>query len=280
MSTITKAKQEFDSMTKSERQVASYFFGHLNDFAFFTLDHIASDINISTTSVIRFCRRLGFSGFKNFQETLRHEMSYHPTLPVKFQLTLEESVGDGILAQTIQQGIYCIEKTFSDLPAELLSAVVDDLLAAKRVFVFGMKESYAITHYAWTRLLTARDDAYILGAYNGCIESVHSLTPDDICLVFLFHRYTRETIHILSLLKKWNIPVFLITSSPYDGLAPFAQRIIPCQVDAHGIKNTSLAPVCLMDYLCNAMLLRSGDKGMLRMQEMENWVQTSETLGS
>lgn len=267
-------------MTKSERQVASYFFGHLNDFAFFTLDHIASDINISTTSVIRFCRRLGFSGFKNFQETLRHEMSYHPTLPVKFQLTLEESVGDGILAQTIQQGIYCIEKTFSDLPAELLSAVVDDLLAAKRVFVFGMKESYAITHYAWTRLLTARDDAYILGAYNGCIESVHSLTPDDICLVFLFHRYTRETIHILSLLKKWNIPVFLITSSPYDGLAPFAQRIIPCQVDAHGIKNTSLAPVCLMDYLCNAMLLRSGDKGMLRMQEMENWVQTSETLGS
>ena len=35
-----------------------------------------------------------------------------------------------------------------------------------------------------------------------------------------------------------------------------------------------------MDYLCNAMLLRSGDKGMLRMQEMENWVQTSETLGS
>ena len=280
MNTISRAQQKFDSMTKSERQVASYFFAHLNDFAFFTLDRIASDINVSTTSVIRFCRCLGFSGFKSFQEALRGEMKYQPSLPVKFQLTLEESVGNGVLAQTLQQGIRCIEKTFSDLPVDLLPTVVDELLAAKRLFVFGMKESYAIAHYAWTRFLTARDNAYILGAYNGCVESIHSLTPNDVCLVFLFHRYTKETLHILSLLKKRNIPVFLVTSPPYDSLLPFATRIIPCQVDAHGIKNTSLAPVCLMDYFCNEMVLRSGDNGMLLMQEMENWIQSSETLGS
>ena len=41
MNIIEKVQQDFDSMTTSERQVASYFFSHLNDFAFFTLDHIA-----------------------------------------------------------------------------------------------------------------------------------------------------------------------------------------------------------------------------------------------
>lgn len=278
MNIIEKVRQDFDSMTKSERQVASYFFSHLNDFAFFTLDHIASDIDISTTSVIRFCRRLGFSGYKNFQNALRSEMKYQSPLPAKLQLTLEESVDNGLLAQTIQQGIRCIQKTFSEISPELLTDTVNSLLSAKRVFVYGMKESYAVTHYAWTRFMTVRDNAYILDAYNGCVEAIHSLTAEDICVVFLFHRYTKETLRILELLKSRNIPVLLITSPPYDSLVSYAKKIIPCYVDAHGIKNTSLAPVCLMDYLCNALVLSSGDSGMLRMQEMERWFQLNESL--
>lgn len=280
MKIIDKVQQEMDLMTKSERVVATHFLNHLNDFALFTLDHIAGDISISTTSVIRFCRRLGFSGFKSFQEALRDEMKHQPTLPAKFHLTAEESLGNGLLAKTIQMGIQCIEKTFSELSPSLLANMVDELIKARRVYVFGMKESYAITHYAWTRLVTARDDAHILEAYNGCVEAIHSLTKEDVCLVFLFHRYTKETVRILSLLKEFGIPVILVTSAPYKKLIPYAKLILLCHVDAHGIKNTSLAPVCLMDYVCNAMILQTGEKGLHRMQELESWIQSSDTLGS
>lgn len=280
MNMVDQIKTECDSMTKSERQVATYFLGHLNDFAFHTLDQVASAIGISTTSVIRFCRRLGFSGYKSFQDELRREIAYQPTLPAKYQRVVDESLSDGLLAQTIQQGVLCIEKTFSEMPSSTLAQAVQSIVDAKHVFTFGTKESCALAHYAYTRLLAVRSDAYLLGAYNGCIESIHSLTKEDVCIVFLFHRYSKETLYILPMLKKRGANIILITSKPYDQLIPYANILLPCYVDAHGIKNTSLAPVCLMDYLCNAIAVQAGDKTLERLQQLEELMQTGSILGS
>ena len=68
MNVVEQIRLELESMTKSERQVASYYLGHLNDFTFHTLDQVAASAGTSTTSVIRFCRRLGYSGYKALQE--------------------------------------------------------------------------------------------------------------------------------------------------------------------------------------------------------------------
>lgn len=280
MNITEKIKQEFEAMTKSERQVASYFLGHLNDFTFFTLDHLADEIGISTTSVIRFCRRVGFPGFKAFQEALRDEVKYQPSLPVKLQRTLKESVENDLLAQSLQQEIRCLEATFSEMPIQCLNDAVRLIVEARRIFTFGLKESYALAHYAYTRLITVRDNVYMLGAYNNCIEAILSLTPEDVCIIFLFHRYTKETLQLLPMLKARGIPILLVTSPPYDSLLPYASILLPCHVDAHGVKNTSIAPICLMDYFCNAVAVQKGEDALVRMNELENLIQTSEILGS
>ena len=61
----------FSDMSKSEQAVASYFLDHVQDFTLNTLDSVADSIGVSTTSVIRFCRRVGFAGYKDFQNHLR-----------------------------------------------------------------------------------------------------------------------------------------------------------------------------------------------------------------
>ena len=280
MNIVEQIKEELDSMTKSERQVATYFLGHLNDFAFHTLDQVAGAAGVSTTSVIRFCRRVGYSGYKGFQDNLRGEIAYQPTLPTKYQRVVNESLSDGLLAQTMQQGILCVERTFAELPGAVLARAVQTIMEARRVFTFGTKESCALAHYAYTRLLTVRSDAYLLGAYNGCVESIQSLTEEDACIVFLFHRYSSETLRILPMLKRRGAAIVLVTSRPYDRLEPYASVLLPCYVDAHGIKNTFLAPVCLMDYLCNATAVQDGEKALERLKQLEELVQTSSILGS
>ena len=267
-------------MTRSEKQVASFFLGHLNSFAFSTLDSLASQIGTSTTSVIRFCRKIGFTGFKGFQDALRGEIMCQPSLPVKFERTMKEFIGDDLLAQTLQQDIHCLEKTFLEMPPSILADAVQRLCNARRVFTFGLKESMALAHYAFTRFMTVRDDVFILGANNGCVEAIHSLSPDDICILFLFHRYTRETLRLLPLIKNTNVQILLITNPPYENISTYADLILPCYMDAHGIKNTSIAPICLLDYLCNAVALQKGEDAIARMKQLEKLIQNSEILGS
>lgn len=281
MKIVEKINRCYEEMTKTERQVASYFLGHSNDFAFCTLDKIATTMDTSTTSVIRFCRRLGFAGYKTFQEALREDLKYQqPDLPDKLQRTLHASAGDERLTRTVSRDIRCIQQTFCDIPYESLTEAVQLIANARRVYTFGMKESFALSHYAYTRFLTVRPDVYMLGGSNGEVESVLSLTEEDVCIVYLFHRYTKQTLQLLPILQKQGVKIIIVTSAPYDQLEQYATLLLPCCVDAGGIKNTAVAPICLADYLCNAVAVQGGEKTLEYMQKSEELFRTNAILGS
>lgn len=270
MNISERIKSKLNEMTKSERQVASYCMAHLNDFAFLTLDVIAKKIGTSTTSVIRFCRRLDFSGYKQLQNSVRVEIKEHPALPDKFGRTAQGNSRNDLLIKTVNEDIACIHKTFSEISIRDIAVAVKNISESDRVFVFGMRESFAIAHYAYTRFLTVRNDVYLLNAgYNGEIESILSLKKGDVCVVTIFHRYTKSALEILSCLKKRGVYVVVITDSPYEEIEQYASVILVCHVDSKGIKNSAVAPVCLFNYLCNAVALNIGETSLRYMKESE-----------
>ena len=280
MNMMEMIRTNLDVMTKSERQVASCALGCMNEIAFYTLEELAGHAGTSTTSVLRFCRRLGFEGFKPFQQAVRGELNHQPDLPDKFQRTLGGNHKDSLLAQTIRQDIRCIQQTFEALPCERIDCAVDLISGAERVFTFGMRESFALAHYAYIRLSSVRPNVHLLSAgHYGEIESLLSLTHRDVCVVYLFHRYTQQAIDILRLIREQGASVILITSAPYDKLEPLATLLLPCEVDANGIKNSSVAPDCLADYLCNAVAVAGGDAARLHMKRSEELFRATHILG-
>lgn len=277
MTLMETVKEALGDMTRSERQVAAYYFAHAGDFAFFTLDKMADSVETSTTSVLRFCRRLGFAGYKDFQQAVRQELHRQPDLLDKLHRTQSS---DDLLNKTVGNNIACIQNTFGEIAYERLVDTVRLLSGAKRVYTFGMKESYALAHYAYTRIGAVRGEVHLLGAgMNGEVETLLDVTPEDVCLVYLFHRYTKQTLSVLETLKKQGVPVVLVTAAPYDRVEEFTTVLLPCRVDADGIKNTAVAPVCLADYLCNALAVENGDAAANRMQQLEKLYKEQDILG-
>ena len=279
MTIAEKIRQQLEEMTRSERQVAVFVLGRLNHIAFCTLDQLAREADTSTTSVLRFCRKLDYPGYKQFQQDVRVELKYSPNLPDKFQRTTEQPMGDGMLEQTVRRGIQCVEQTFRELPYEQIADAVKRIANARRVYTFGMRESQALAMYAYSRLLTVREDVFIYTeGFYGNVESLLGLGQQDVFLVYLFHRYTRSTMQLLEILKKQGVQIILVTSPPSDRVRSFASVLLSCQVDAGGIKNSSLAPVCMADYLCNAVAMLRGEKTLYRMKQSEELFRCSELL--
>lgn len=265
-----RIKDKLCEMTKSEMKIAAHYFENVNDFAFDTLDSVAEKINTSTTSVIRFCRKLGYSGYKPFQDEIRSAFKSELTLPDKLKRTIIHGSGDVQLSKTVANAMVCIENTFNNLPSLSVHNAVSAIVNADRVFCFGLKESHALAHYAYTRFLTVRDNTFMLTAgHSGEVESVLSIGEDDVCICFLFHRYTKQSPQILRLLKERGATVILITSSPYESVEKNCSILLPCDVDIGGIKNSAVAPICIIDHLCNASAVSMGDKTLKYMQESE-----------
>ncbi len=280
MSIVENIKNNLDDMTRSERQVATHYLGHANDFAFCTLDGIAARVDTSSTSVLRFCRRLGFEGFKDFQQAVQLQLHGLPELPDKFQRTVQNRDEDALLARTVAQDIRCLHESLQLLSPEALNRAVALLTNARRVYTFGMKESLAPTHYAYSRLLTVRPDVHLFtGGCSGEIESILTMTKEDVCLVFLFHRYTRQSLQILELLHHRGIPVILVTNAPSERVEGFAKVLLCCQVDHGGIKNTAIVPIVLCDYFCDAVAAAMGDGALQYMQQTEELFRTGSVLG-
>lgn len=260
-------KSRLHIMTRSEHKIAMHFLERSDDFAFETLDDIAIKIDTSTTSVLRFCRRLDFSGYKELQEAVRREFKHKMTLPDKFRRTVE-GAEDTRVQRTVKNSVSCIEKTFADLTDKQLNGAAGLIATAKRVFCFGLRESFALSHYAYTRFLNVRDNVFILNAGNE-IESVLNAGKGDVCIFFLFHRYTKPAPEILTLLKNQGVTVILITSAPYEELEASASVLLPCFVDVNGIKNSAVAPICIIDHLCNSVAVEIGDNALDYMKRAE-----------
>lgn len=265
----TKIKNTLPEMTKSEYGVAVYCLGDMGSIAFDTLDSAAKKTGTSTTSVIRFCRRLGYRGFKEFQDDVRLSFRTMPSLPEKFRRAANIGAPNELLGRIAAQTAECIEKTVGQLSHRSISEAVELLSKSARVFCFGMKESYAMAHYAYTRLLAVRKDVYLLDIAGGEVEAFLNITDKDVVLMFLFHRYTGSAKRMLEIMKKRGIRVVLVTSPPTDEAEKYASVTLPCFVDMGGVKNSSAAPVCLCDYFCNAVAMTGGDEALEHLKASE-----------
>ncbi len=262
--------QKMGEMTRSERTVASCFLAQQSDFAFFTLDKLAENASVSTTTVIRFCRRLGFPGFKAFQEAVRQDARLLPGLPDKYKRALPLFAEDQLLSETLRRDEDAVEQSLAELNKDTLDRAVDLLSGAARIFTFGMKESFALAHYAQTRFLSVRPEVWLLtGPGEGEVETLLNIKKGDLCVVFLFHRYTRLTRSLLPAIRERGARVLLITDPPFDALRCEADLILPCRVDVGAIKNSFAAPLVLTDYLCGALAFRRGNAALDHMTAAE-----------
>ena len=270
-------KQKINEMTKSERSVAALFKNDPDFFLFSTLDETALRAAVSTTTVLRFCRRLGFSGFRAFQESLRGKVKMQPDLPDKFHRTVAEK--NALLGRTVLRSVNSIRESFESISQEALVRATKKILTAKRVFTFGMKESFALAHYAYTRLFTVRPQVFLLDAvFRGEAEALMEPTPEDVCLFFLFHRYTKTSLRILEILRKKGVSVILVTNPPWEEVSSPETTVLPCQVDVGGIKNCAAAPVVLLDYLCSAVAVEGGESVLSHMEKAEEMFRMGDFL--
>ncbi|MCQ2420046.1 MAG: MurR/RpiR family transcriptional regulator [Clostridia bacterium] len=270
MTVFQLVQQQYEEMTRTEKTVAICFMNHTQSFAFSTLEQAAELASTSTTSVIRFCRRLGFAGFKEFQRALQGDVSRHLDLSERLDASLQSGSRNALLERTLSESIRNLESTFSDFQQSSLEDATRRICGARRIFVFGMRESLALAHYAYTRLLTVRPEVYMLDVgYNAMFERALDLTPDDLCIWFLFHRYTAISRQMLRFVRGYGVQMLLITEAPFEEISCFADVILPCRVQTGGIKNSAVAPIGLLDYLCSAAAFHDPAKTSARFSGFE-----------
>ena len=75
---FTRIAENTPQLNRSDNEILSYCVRHHEQVARLKVTELADKLFISPASVIRFCKKLGFSGFAEFKASLRMELGETP----------------------------------------------------------------------------------------------------------------------------------------------------------------------------------------------------------
>src|SRR6516165_8827636 len=68
---IEELRRRYDVLTNSQKRIAEYIVEKSQTVAFSTVDQMAAQLGVNPSTIVRFCYRLGLSGYPDLQERMR-----------------------------------------------------------------------------------------------------------------------------------------------------------------------------------------------------------------
>ena len=275
-----KLTDNFDAFTYSQKTVANYLIDNQDNVAFDTLEDLAEKIGVSTTTVIRFSRVLGYQGYSDMQKDIQNNVRTKAALPDRFDKTNLQIPKNQLLQQSFTNDLNNIQKTLSLQKDQDLEQAIQMISDAQNVFVLGMRASFSIAHYFASRIGEIKANVRLISS-TGLIypEEVNSAQKGDVCVAYMFPRYCKTATTILSWFRSCGVKIILITSQNITSVTNYGDIILPCTVSSVYYKNSYAAPRCLTNFLIAALAQASPEESRAMLERTENILSQGFYLG-
>lgn len=208
---LTLIESSLNNLSKSERRVAEYVLTHSTETIEQHIANLSEVIGVSEPTIIRFCRRLGFQGFKDFKLRLAQ------TLPQPNQHLLADISAEdtplNIGYKIIDGAISSLQQTRESITPDILNAAVASLKNASRIEFYGQGGSGIVATDAQQKFfrlgtpVAAYSDPYIHG--------VSAALLDENCVVVAISRSgdSKDLLSSVEIAKKNGATTIAICAS-------------------------------------------------------------------
>nr|WP_235561120.1 MurR/RpiR family transcriptional regulator [Bacillus sp. FJAT-28004] len=245
----------YTSLTKAEKKVADYVKSNPEEAVMATVTDLSEQAGVGETSVIRFCRKLGFRGYQEFKLSIAQDLV---NLPSYSTVEIEEEDSALTKARKITLRNEMMLKNTLDLinPADLERAV-ERMLAADKIYIFGVGSS-GITaldlHYRLMRIgmnVEAHRDSHIIAMSASLVKK------GEVVFGISTSGSTRDLVDPLRQARASGAEVICLTSHMRSPITAHADTIllVPSREmpTEGGSWSTKITQVHLLDILCTLL---------------------------
>lgn len=261
--TLLQIKSLYDAFTKTEQKVAEYVLSHIEEIVYMSVTELAENVNVGETTVLRFCRKLGFKGFQDFKITLAKSTSQLPRLSEG----IEDNDGVEVLRdKLIQSQIQVLSDMRSLLNYQQLEKAIDLIVEADSVHFYGVGTSY----------LTAAQGAHLfmrIGKRSVAEQDVHFqamsvalLTERDVVIGISVSGEANDTVGNMRLAQEAGAKTISITSSAKSSITSVSNiSLLTATIEnpLHGSSmSAKITQLAVLDILYTGVLLNDKERAL------------------
>lgn len=256
----------------TERRVARALLSHYPAAGLEPAVKLAERAGASAPTVTRYIARLGFSGYREFQQTLRDEMTERAASPMTqpFRYTADSPVA-GLLGDVGEVNSRLLAECFASLPTDEFHGAVDLLVdPRRRVLAVGGRFSRVMADFLDLHLRMLRDQTRALGAHRDDPAIVLlDLGRRDVVVVFDFRRYQHDVLEFARRARSQGAKVVLVTDLWLSPIAEFADLVLPLHTESGSPFDSLVPAAALVETLAMAVLARLGEDARSRLRLLE-----------
>lgn len=256
-----------DSLTPVEQKVAISILENPGDIPKMSIKMLSNRSGTSEASVLRFCKTMGYSGFRDFIVSITSTlaMTNEDNTEEKAYTDLQPGDKTSVIIQKISKSnIQSIEDTISVLDINEVDKAVESIKKARRICFFGIGASNLVCSDAVLKFLRINMECFTWEDSHQQLVMATLLVPEDVVILISNSGNTKEIIDILDVAKKQKAKIIGLTRYSKSILAQKADILLNISTPEISIRSgamgSRIAMLTVIDILFSCVASSDYDK--------------------
>ncbi|MBA97399.1 MAG: MurR/RpiR family transcriptional regulator [Sulfitobacter sp.] len=268
-------KEKQAELTAAERKVSAVLLDEQLLTGLQSINRLAEFADVSSPTIIRLARKLGFDGFSGLQDAIRDEIAARMKQPLA-KLDASKPVGgsDHIVSRFIEAVSSNINRTLERLDLAEFDQVAGLLSdPTRRLYLLGGRITRSNAHYFFNHLQIIRPQVTLLDSSPSVWpQSLLDMDAGAVLIVFDIRRYEKELEKLADLALKQGANIVLFTDAWGSPIEKYAQHCFRATVEVPSSWDSTLAINFLIEALVAEVQSRSSDQSAERIATLEQMI--------
>src|SRR3984893_2659218 len=262
-----------NGLSPAERKLARVLLASYPIAGLESVARFAERAQVSPPTVTRFIAKLGFSGYPEFQETLRHEVQARLSSPLtRYRDDQAERGTESVLSDALDVASENLKATLDVLSHRDVNEAVEIIGdVRRRVMVLGGRVSAPLARYLAAQLHLLRPGiGFVDSERSAPAQQLIDMRKNDVLIVFDYRRYQSDTIESARVAAAQGCAVVVFTDPWLSPAANCARQVLVTSVETVGPFDSLVGATAAVEALVATLLSRLGSKAQARMQGLES----------
>lgn len=245
MSTLTSKLESLLNRGKgTEQRLARFLLDSRDNFVAMNVAELAQAAGVSSASVIRFTRQMGYRGYSDFKVDYLSDEKQYKAESLSGSLNPYDDT-EQIIAKSGQMFITAIEKSLELLDPNTMDEIAQKIVEAKRIILFGVGTSAIVAYDIFYKLIRVNKYALFSPDLHVQLSYSSNVDADDLVIAITAKGNTPDINHMLKLANKKGCSTIVLTRFGQDEAVRLADLVLPYFYDEQLFQTGVITPQVL-----------------------------------
>ena len=262
-SCMLRIREALHALTPKERHLATYLLDNADQVINMSLDELSVASETSISTIVRLCKTLGYSGFKELCRSLYSDIT-SPTAEGDFEDITPGDEPEAVMTNICQCNIRAIENTLAILDKAAPRQAVERLCEASRIDFYGLGSSGLVAQDACSKFIRCGKRVCSYTDAHSQMLSAVTLKEGDVAVLISYSGETTDILNLARQIRTSGATIITLTRYGKNTLSELANiRLCSSSTETLfriGPMSSRIAQLTVVDILYAAVCSRSFDE--------------------